>query len=306
MSTTYPCDTCGSESATSDYCDVCGAAIDAPSAAVPAAAAAGAIPSAPATDPTGTDPGLAPPGPPAATCYFCGAPRGRDDVFCEVCGLDFISGQMPAPPPPAPPAPVVRGTTGPATPVPPGPPSVGAPSVSGVPAIASTTVMAASTGWTAVIGADRAFFDTNVTAGVVAFPDAVGPREVPLMGDELTIGRRSESRGWYPDIDLRSPVDDPAVSRRHAVLQRQADGSWAVLDEASTNGTWCNDEEDPIAHGVLRALHDGDRLLLGAFTCITIRRNGPAATASPPPPPASLTPAPPPPPPPPPPPTSLP
>ena len=189
---------------------------------------------------------------PAATCYFCGAARDANDVFCEVCGLDFVSGQMPSPPPP------VSTHT----------PAGGTPVVGGAPS-----------GWTAVVGADRAFFDGNVTAGVVTFPDALSPRDVPLAGDEVTIGRRSESKGYFPDIDLSSPIDDPAVSRRHAVLQRQADGSWAVLDTGSTNGTWFNEEDEPLAHGVLRALHDGDRLLLGAFTSITIRQDVPPAPA---------------------------
>ncbi len=257
MSTTYPCDTCGSASATSDYCDMCGAAMrataPAPGAAADPEADAGVDPAAgprpdptpvPPSEPTGSD----------DTCYFCGGPRSADDPFCEVCGLDFVSGQMPAPPTP-PPIP---------TPVASAPPA------------GSTTVMAAPpSGWTAVVGADRIYFDGNVTAGVVTFPDALGPRHLPLAGDEVTIGRRSQSQGYHPDIDLSSPVDDPAVSRRHAVLQRQADGSWAVMDVGSTNGTWLNDEDQPLGHGVLRALHDGDRLLLGAFTSITIRHGGP-------------------------------
>ena len=139
----------------------------------------------------------------------------------------------------------------------------------------------APSGWTAVIGADRAFFDGNVTAGVVTFPEGLNPRDVPLAGDEMSIGRRSESRGYFPDIDLSSPVDDPAVSRKHAVFQRQADGSWAVQDVGSTNGTWLNEEDEPLAHGVVRALHDGDRLLLGAFSCITIRHDQPAPAPTP-------------------------
>ena len=98
------------------------------------------------------------------------------------------------------------------------------------------------------------------------------------MGDEVSIGRRSESKGYFPDIDLSSPVDDPAVSRRHAVLRRQADGSWAVVDLGSTNGTWLNDDDEPLAHGVVRVLREGDRLLLGAFTCITIRSDAPPPT----------------------------
>ncbi len=263
MSTTYPCGICGSESATSDYCDVCGAAIADPAAAASAASPpppatppadlTGISPAAPGADPAAGPPG-APAGPPGDTCYFCGAPRDSADVFCEVCGLDFVSGRMPDRPDP--------------TPVPP----------AGMPLSPGALGTPAPTGWTAVVGADRAFFDSNVTAGVVAFPDAITPREVPLAGDQISIGRRSESKGYFPDIDLSSPVDDPAVSRHHATLERQADGSWAVLDSSSTNGTWLNDEDEPLARGVLRALHDGDRLLLGAFSCITIRNDLPAPT----------------------------
>ena len=282
MSTTYPCDTCGSESATSDYCDVCGAAIDGRPAPAAGAASSAGVPPAPGSsagpppaagssagsalpppaDLTSVSAGQASAGSPSAdTCYFCGAPRQTNDVFCEVCGLDFVSGRMPTAPTPS------------------STPAGGTPSVAGAGAEAApTTVGGAPSGWTAVVGADRAFFDGNVTAGVVTFPDAVGPRDIPLSGDEVSIGRRSESKGYYPDIDLSSPVDDPAVSRRHAALQRQADGSWAVLDVGSTNGTWLNDEDDPLAQGVLRALHDGDRLLLGAFTSITIRLDQPPPT----------------------------
>jgi len=263
MSTTYPCATCGSQSATSDYCDVCGAAIAATGAPAPQA-----DPGAPPTPapPTPTPAGGAIQAPaPGATCYFCGAPREANDVFCEVCGLDFVSGRMPAPANPTP------------SPMPPAA-SAGGAAPAGAGASGTTVMSSVPAEWTAVVGADRAFFDSNVTAGVVTFPDAISPRDVALTGDEVTIGRRSESKGYFPDIDLASPVDDPAVSRRHAILQRQADGSYAVLDVGSTNGTWLNDEDDPLAHGVLRALHDGDRLLLGAFTCITIRHAPPAPT----------------------------
>ncbi|MEA2973539.1 MAG: hypothetical protein QOG82_1997 [Actinomycetota bacterium] len=276
MSATYPCETCGSDSATSDYCDVCGAAMIDPAAAA-AAAALAAADATPVPPSAGSAPSTgAPAAAPTDTCYFCGAPRAANDVFCEVCGLDFVSGQMPFKPDPTP-----------VPPPPPPPPGGGsapapAPAPAGAPAAAGTTVMpVAPSGWTAVVGADRAFFDGNVTAGVVTFPDPLTPRDIPLAGDEVSVGRRSESKGYFPDIDLSSPVDDPAVSRRHAVLQRQADGSWAVIDLGSTNGTWLNAEDDPLAHGVVRALHDGDRILLGAFTCITIRHDAPPPAPAP-------------------------
>ncbi len=219
------CPSCGANSTTSDYCDTCGAALAAPAASAPATAAP-------------------PPLPPvsAGVCPNCDAARGPDDTFCEGCGLDFATGQMPA----APAAPAAA--------------DAGAPS-----------------GWTAVVEADRAFFDSNEAEGAssIAFPAGAGAREVPLTGDEVWVGRRSEAKGFFPGIDLSSPVIDPGVSHRHAVLRRQVDGSWALLDEMSTNGTWLNGGETPLPHNSLTALHDGDRINLGSFTSITIVRDAP-------------------------------
>src|SRR5207253_1244342 len=109
-------------------------------------------------------------------------------------------------------------------------------------------------GWVAVIEADRAFYDST-DAGGLPFPDGVTPREVALTGDEVEIGRRSEGKGYFPAIDLSAPVADPAVSHHHAVLRRQGDGSWALVDEGSTNGTFLNGEMTPLAHGAVTALH---------------------------------------------------
>jgi hypothetical protein len=300
MSTTYRCETCGSDSATSDYCDMCGAAILGQAApAPPMSSAAGVIEPPDLVDPAFATPppaSAAPAGESGATCYFCGAPRSPGDEVCDVCGVDFVSGRMgggadPTPVPPADPTPVPTARPRPPTAVP-APPFTAAPvNAAGDTLLPDDTfVIAAPARWTAVVAADRSFFDGNVTAGVVNFPDGLAPREFPLLGNEVTIGRRSESKGYQPDIDLSAPVDDPAVSRRHAVFQRQGDGSLAVLDVGSTNGTWLNDEDEALAHGVPRSLEDGDRLLLGAFTCITVHSDPPAprsseAQAAPPPPP---------------------
>ena len=234
MAATTPCPSCGAASTTADYCDTCGATL-------------GGAGSAPAADPTATLAAVPAGVAPGPTCPSCGAARTPDDVFCEVCGLDFATGRMPA----APPAPIPAAAASPA----------GAPS-----------------GWTAVVEADRAWFDSNSAEGSIAFPDGVGAREIPLTGDEVVIGRRNEQKGFFPGIDLSSPVADPAVSHRHAVLRHQLDGTWALVDEMSTNGTWLNGGANPLAHGVLTALHDGDRLQLGAFTSITIRKDAEAPT----------------------------
>jgi hypothetical protein len=233
MPATVTCAQCGAASTTTDYCDSCGAALAPPTGgAAPAASGSGT-----ATAPAG--------GSASGTCPNCGADRTPDDAFCEVCGLDFATGEMPAPPPLPPPA-----TADPAAPA------------------------AAPSGWTAVVEADRAYFDTNQaeTPGAVTFPEGVGAHEVPLMGDEVLIGRRSESKGLFPAIDLGGAVNDPAVSHRHAFLRRQSDDSWALVDESSSNGTYVNGAGDPLPHGVLTALHDGDHVHVGAFTKITFRK----------------------------------
>jgi pSer/pThr/pTyr-binding forkhead associated (FHA) protein len=63
------------------------------------------------------------------------------------------------------------------------------------------------------------------------------------------------SRGLEPEIDLPGPPLDPSVSHLHAVLTAEPDGTWAVLDPASSNGTIVNDGE--VVPGVRVPLHDG-------------------------------------------------
>jgi predicted component of type VI protein secretion system len=56
----------------------------------------------------------------------------------------------------------------------------------------------------------------------------------------------------------------------HAVLIATADGTWAVLDPGSANGTLLNGREIPI--GDLVPLREGDRINLGAWTAIVVQR----------------------------------
>lgn len=53
--------------------------------------------------------------------------------------------------------------------------------------------------------------------------------------------------------------DDPTVSRRHALIVRQADGV-RVLDDRSLNGVFVNGERVE-----WRALHDGDEIVVGRY-----------------------------------------
>ena len=225
----------GHESATDDYCDTCGVAI----------APAGASP-----------PVVAPTAGSSQACANCGAPHEPGDAFCEVCGLDFATGELPQPPPPPEPA-------GESEAEPDGPEAE---------AEAQTPPPAPAPGdWYVVVEPDHDWFERNEaegTTGSVGFPDDTSPWQLTLTGEEVLVGRRSEARTAQPDLEL----DDPGVSRRHAVLRRQIDGNWSITDEESTNGTWVDDAADPIEPGEPTVLTDGSTVHIGAFTRLTIRK----------------------------------
>jgi DNA-binding beta-propeller fold protein YncE len=171
-------------------------------------------------------------------CPSCSSPQEAGTKFCEVCGYDFATGTLPA-------APKVQ------------------------PAGPAATVTATAT-WTVVVSADRQFYDrNNVTE--VQFPLGAADRTFELTDERVTIGRRSASRGVTPVIDLANAPEDAAVSHTHATLLRQPDGSYSVVDNGSTNGTFLNDSDDAIVPNVPIALADGDHINMGAFTRVEIK-----------------------------------
>ncbi len=139
---------------------------------------------------------------------------------------------------------------------------------------AATTPTAVGT-WTAVVAADRAYYDSVLAvsdqdAASISLPAHVPERRFRLSGTEVRIGRRSVSRRIEPEIDLTGPPTDPGVSRLHAVLIAGPDRSWSVVDPGSPNGILVNGKDVPPGEAV--PLRDGDRIHLGAWTVITITR----------------------------------
>jgi hypothetical protein len=122
--------------------------------------------------------------------------------------------------------------------------------------------------WELVIEADRAYH-ARFAAGATGFPEGHRPHSLPLDGAELRIGRSDPASNGADASLLSGAARDPALSRRHAVLRRGDDGTYAIEDLGSTNGTEVNGR--PIAAGEPVALGDGDRVHLGAWTVITIR-----------------------------------
>jgi hypothetical protein len=198
----------GHASATTDYCDQCGAPI---AVVRPANARAGPA----AGEEEDTSAAAAP-----APCPRCGAPRSGGDRYCEGCGNDFL-------------APAQK--------------------------------------WEAVANADRGQFDRLAVPGL-KFPAEYGERRFALDSSQVRIGRSRGRHGELPlEIDLAGVPEDPAISHLHAILERQADGTWTLRDLGSTNGTSVNDDPAPIGTQDAVALAAGDRIRLGAWTTITVR-----------------------------------
>jgi hypothetical protein len=123
--------------------------------------------------------------------------------------------------------------------------------------------------WTAIVTADHAYYD-RLAPEEVEFPDGMSERVYSLDDHTIDIGRRSDGRNIHPTIDLSGPPTDPCVSHQHAQLVRLPNGSFAVIDVGSTNGTTLNDSPEPVTPHEPTPLADGDRIHLGAWTTILI------------------------------------
>lgn len=84
----------------------------------------------------------------------------------------------------------------------------------------------------------------------LAYEDGGELRTVPLTREWTRIGRSLAA-------DVR--FDDPTVSRRHALIVRQADGV-RLLDDRSLNGVFVNG-----ARVEWKVLHDGDEIVVGRY-----------------------------------------
>jgi hypothetical protein len=282
------CPKCGEQSATTDYCDQCGAALDAaggagtgaapagtPSAGTPSAGAPSAGTPAAGTPSTGPTPRSSSPasgtpaGSPATSaderCPQCDAPRAALELFCEHCGYDFVSGTMPAPSPSARTSASSGLVTGGAS------SSTSSGSASG--AVDPSTADPAPgpqgerLAWELEVGVDPARWQANASLrGDEPMP--TGTTLIPLVTATALIGRRSDSRSIKPDVDTAALTNDPAVSHRHAQLTRQDDGHWVLADLGSANGTTVGGVD---IVGAPRSLAAGDVIEVGAWTVVTVR-----------------------------------
>ena len=98
----------------------------------------------------------------------------------------------------------------------------------------------------------------------------VGAPEFEGREEEIEIPIGWSRIGRSPMAEIR--LNDPGVSRRHAVLVRSDDGCLRILDDRSITGTYLNGERVRWAE-----LSDGDELTIGGFTLV-VRQ--PAADSS--------------------------
>jgi hypothetical protein len=206
--------------------------------------AMGAAPAA-----SGAVPAAAPDALDSGSCPNCSAANPANALFCEACGYDFTTGSMP------------RTLTPPPTPAAPAAPT--APSAN--PSAPLTEK------WVAEVWIDPDWYADQKSTDPLPSPGL--PLVVHLQHTSILIGRASRSRNITPDIDLSS---DNGISRRHAQLT--TDGTrWFVEDLGSSNGTYVGSNvgglpTTPVPPGQKQEVTDDDRVYVGAWTRIVVRR----------------------------------
>ena len=229
---TAPCPN-GHASGDPDWCDTCGAPMHGASPAQTAVATSAPEPAVERAQSAG-----------AVPCPHCGATNAADNLFCESCGYDFVTGQTPEP------VPVIES-----------------------PGVIVESAGPASTRWVVVVEIDRAWHELKGELADRPLPSA-STSTVSISAHTSLIGRTSQSRGLRPEDALDA---DTAVSRRHAQLVVDGE-ALSVVDLSSTNGTFVlargvlpAADTVPLVSGVAHRLADGDQIFLGAWSRLTIR-----------------------------------
>jgi hypothetical protein len=123
--------------------------------------------------------------------------------------------------------------------------------------------------WELLITCDRGYFD-RVDAGDLEFPASVADRTFSLSGHRIVIGREVVAQPDEQAVDLSVSPADAGISRRHALLARQPDGGWTIVDCHSTNGTYLNQCSEPISPDQPVRLENGVQIHIGAWTTLTL------------------------------------
>jgi hypothetical protein len=228
----------GHDSSTDDFCDVCGEPIAAganPGSAPSTPVAAPDPPkNSPAPNSLSLDPAPAKPSAPPIPCPNCGEDNLADALFCEVCGYDFTTGQMPA-----------------ATP--------------------ATVAAATPVEWVAEVWVDPDWFAAQEASGTC--PTSGQPTVVPLAGTRAQIGRASQSRGLAPQIDC-SADGSVSHKHAELTLNgdRWSIEDLGSTNGTFIGATGDALPTTPITPHQRRELANSDRIYIGAWCRIMVRR----------------------------------
>lgn len=241
---TYQCPK-GHQSTDSDYCSECGALIGQSKIVneEPVQTAASGKPSSA----------------PQEICPDCGTPREGNGRFCEVCRHDFqdnktgvaeaIVASQQAPKPMEDIKPAIKEEI------------VKDPAAAPVKAV-EVEAYVASQKLNILISVDKD--KVSSWDGESPIKPDTKERIFPLDLDENLVGRRSQGKGVYPEIE----INDPGVSHRHLKFIKQPDGSFGVLELGSSNGTELNGTI--LEPGVNTLVKAGDELTIGIWTRLKI------------------------------------
>lgn len=125
--------------------------------------------------------------------------------------------------------------------------------------------------WVAEVWVDHAWHAAHGSDQPV--PPTGRPEIVPLTTHNIVIGRTNIERGMHPDLDAGT---DAGVNVRHAQLT--SDGvSWWIEDLDTSNGTYISTvglplPEKPIERGLRVRIDEDDRVYLGGWTRLMLRR----------------------------------
>ena len=240
----------GHETQQSDFCDVCGLPIvDAPAA--------------PADDQAAK----------TLVCPHCGATNVPQALFCEACGYDFITGQVPDNPWMPGPSPEQVAAAAMAPGLAAEPPADQAFTPVPAPAPLAPAQPKGLVEWVAELWIDPDWYALQGSPDPM--PSAGLPDIVPLVNESNLIGRTSVSRNIFPEVDCEL---DTGCSRRHAMLTTDWT-RWWIEDLDSANGTFVGEATGPlpsmpIPRGRVE-LTPGQRIYVGAWTRIVIRKATP-------------------------------
>src|SRR5271156_4504001 len=96
----------------------------------------------------------------------------------------------------------------------------------------------------------------TLTLTVLRCPPSVAPETRTVAGGDFSIGRGPDNNWVLADPDKH-------LSKRHCVIAFRH-GAWQAAG-TSSNGTFVNNDSEPLESRAPRALEDGDRLRLGSY-----------------------------------------